>query len=162
VDAVIGLGSNLGDRRSLLAGAIHACARLGTISGVSRLYESEPVGPPQPLFLNAALRLATDLEPEPLLDRLLEIEREAGRVRGARWGPRRLDLDLLWVLGRKIATGRLRVPHPELELRAFALLPLLEVAPGAAHPETGRPYAEIRASLRADDPKCVAGPDWWG
>jgi 2-amino-4-hydroxy-6-hydroxymethyldihydropteridine diphosphokinase len=120
---VIGLGSNLGDRRSLLAGAIHACARLGTISGVSRLYESEPVGPPQPLFLNAALRLATDLEPEPLLDRLLEIEREAGRVRGARWGPRRLDLDLLWVLCCRCSRSRRapRTPKPADRTRKFAL-----------------------------------------
>lgn len=84
---------------------------------------------PQPDFANAALRVAWVGTPHGLLDVLLHVEAQLGRVRSERWGPRTLDLDLLWWSGSPVASGRLRVPHPGLSERAFALAPLLDVAP---------------------------------
>lgn len=135
--AGIGLGANLGDRAATLESAV---ARLAEIPGVivertSPIYETAPVGPPQPSYLNAAVRVRTTLAPEALLDVLLAIEAAHGRVRRERWGPRTLDLDIL-VLGdpttlelRPWSSPRLTVPHPHLLERAFALGPLLDVFP---------------------------------
>ncbi|MGC4091466.1 MAG: 2-amino-4-hydroxy-6-hydroxymethyldihydropteridine diphosphokinase [Polyangiaceae bacterium] len=147
IDVVVGLGSNLGDRRATLHDAVRAQRALGSVSALSYLYESAPVGPPQPDFLNAALRLTTELSPAALLTALLEIERLAGRERRVRWGPRTLDLDILWINGRAVSSAELQVPHPELELRPFALLPLLDVAPDAKHPTTSFAYGEVLRQL---------------
>jgi 2-amino-4-hydroxy-6-hydroxymethyldihydropteridine diphosphokinase len=161
VECVIGLGSNLGARRKLLEDAVAGCSRLGQLLAISWLYETDPVGPPQPLYLNAALLLRTELSPERLLDGLLELERAAGRERRERWGPRRLDLDLLWIAGRTIATDRLVVPHPELRERAFALAPLLDVAPLAAEPASGVFYASLMAGLAASSVRRIEPPERW-
>jgi 2-amino-4-hydroxy-6-hydroxymethyldihydropteridine diphosphokinase len=161
MEAVIGLGSNLGDRRSALAGAVRACARLGDLLAVSSLYETAPVGPPQPAYLNAALLLRTELEPDALFDRLLAIEREHGRVRAERWGPRTLDLDLLLIVGRSVQSERLTVPHPALAERAFALLPLLEVAPDAREPSSAREYRDIASGVDRSGVSRSAPSNWW-
>lgn len=147
---VIGLGSNLGAPRTNLAqGAtlLHAQPEL-TLLALSRVYDTAPVGPPQPRYLNAALRLATSLAPEALLDRLLAVERALGRVRDVRWGPRTLDLDVLWA-EQPFASARLEVPHPRLCERAFALAPLLDVAPELAR------YQPVLAAL--GEPPSVVG-----
>lgn len=149
LDAVIGLGSNLGDRLSNLRFAVRYIAELGQVVATSAVYQTQAVGPPQPDYLNAAVRLVALLEPEALLEALLEIERRAGRLRRERWGPRTLDLDLLWLRNRSVDAATLVVPHPELSGRAFALAPLLDVAPTAADPRTGRTYAELLAGLDA-------------
>jgi 2-amino-4-hydroxy-6-hydroxymethyldihydropteridine diphosphokinase len=145
-DVVIGLGANLGDRFATLTQARSQILTLGRIVASSALYETLPVGPPQPEFLNAAVRLETELAPEALLDALLDIERALGRVRRERWGPRTIDLDILWGRGLLLTEPRLVVPHPELEKRAFALLPLLDVAPDAENP-SGVSYRAIAATL---------------
>jgi 2-amino-4-hydroxy-6-hydroxymethyldihydropteridine diphosphokinase len=147
MDAVVGLGANLGDRRAAFEAAITRLHLHAEVRAISRLYETAPVGPPQPLFLNAAVRLSSHLAPDDLLDWMQEIERTAGRVRKERWGPRCLDLDLLWIDGLAIRGPRLHVPHPELEERPFALIPLLDVAPGAADPRTGHRYADVLRGL---------------
>jgi 2-amino-4-hydroxy-6-hydroxymethyldihydropteridine diphosphokinase len=103
-------------------------------------------GPPQPEYLNAAVLLAFDGAPLELLDALLAIEARLGRVRAERWGPRTIDLDLLWIDGVAVEDARLEVPHPRLRERAFALVPLLEVAPEARDPRTG-----VRYVAPADD-----------
>lgn len=146
-DCVLGLGSNLGDRRATLVAAVRELEALGRVVGVSALYETDPVGPPQPDYLNAAVRLHTATSPEALLAELLAIERRHGRVRRERWGPRCLDLDILWIVGSCVRMPELEVPHPELERRPFALLPLLDVAPGAAPPEGGPGYAALASRL---------------
>jgi 2-amino-4-hydroxy-6-hydroxymethyldihydropteridine diphosphokinase len=161
VDCVVGLGSNLGDRRKLLAGAVVGIARLGDLRAVSSLYETEPVGPPQPAYLNAALLLRTELSPEPLLDEMLALERAAGRVRAERWGARTLDLDLLWIDGRALESDRLVVPHPELAERAFALVPLLDVAPLASDPRSGVTYRSIVARLAISGVRPIGAPEQW-
>jgi 2-amino-4-hydroxy-6-hydroxymethyldihydropteridine diphosphokinase len=112
-------------------------------------------------FLNAALSLDTALDPIALLEALLEIERALGRVRRERWGPRTLDLDLLWSGSRVLTRPELTIPHPRLRERTFALRPLLDVEPGAADPETGTPYAELLSRLDQPRLELRAGPDGW-
>lgn len=135
--AVIGLGANLGDRLHTLESAVRslACRAHIRVVQVSPIYETEALGPPQPNYLNAALRIETELEPEALLDALLEIEVAHGRVRRERWGPRTLDLDILVFCDpitrepTRYETERLTLPHPRLLERKFALAPLLDVMP---------------------------------
>jgi 2-amino-4-hydroxy-6-hydroxymethyldihydropteridine diphosphokinase len=145
VNVVIGLGANLGDRLGSLRAACDGIAKLGTIRARSRVFETEPVGgPPQPLFLNAAIALETPLAPDALMRELLVIEQTMGRVRtSAKDGPRTIDLDLLWIEGVTLASELVTVPHPRLKERAFALAPLLDVAPAAREPATRMAYAEI-------------------
>lgn len=138
--AYIGLGSNLGDRRATLEAAL---GRLGP-RRVSAIVETEPWGlPGQPPFLNAVAELETGLEPEALLASLLGLEQEHGRVRGERWGPRTLDLDLLLYGDREIRSGALEIPHPRLARRRFVLEGLAELCPGRAVPGLGRTVREL-------------------
>ena len=140
-DCVIGLGSNLGDREETLRLAVAELGALGEVTAVSALYETDPVGPPQPSYLNAAVRLLTRLDLPRLLEALLAIERRFGRERRERWGARIVDLDILWASVGVFESEMLEVPHPRLKERAFALLPLLDVAPEATDPRSGEPYA---------------------
>ena len=150
--ALISLGANLGPRHRTLESAwreLGSSARIRTLA-FSSFYETAPVGgPPQPNYLNAAGLLTTDLEPEELLDVLLETERRHGRVRLERWGPRTLDLDLLLYGDRIIRTERLTVPHPRFAERRFALEPAAQIAPNAVHPETGRTLLELLRRLKS-------------
>jgi len=123
----IGLGSNLGDSRQILAEAVQKLATLGAVK-TSRLYQSPPMGPQdQPNYLNAAVQLVTDLEPLALLDELQRFEQESGRVRLRRWGERTLDLDLLMYGEEQIQNERLTVPHIGIMERDFVLMPLLDL-----------------------------------
>lgn len=137
--AFLGLGSNLGDRESTLAAA-RARLRAGgfEIRRASALYWTEPVGgPPQEWFLNQVLEGATALSPEQLLELALQAEREQGRVRRERDGPRTLDVDLLLYDGERRSSPGLELPHPRLHERRFVLVPLCEIAPEALHPGLG-------------------------
>jgi 2-amino-4-hydroxy-6-hydroxymethyldihydropteridine diphosphokinase len=146
-DLVIGLGANLGDPPSVFRQAIEGMRAWLEPVAVSPLYQTQAIGPEQPDFLNAAVRGRTLLSAEEVLTRLLDLERAAGRVRRERWGPRCLDLDLLWLHEHQLQTDALTVPHPRLTERAFALYPLLDVAPEAVDPRTGVPYERLRAAL---------------
>ncbi len=130
---------------------------LGAPVARSALYETAPVGPPQPRFLNGALALETELAPPALLDALLDVERRLGRIRAERWGPRLIDLDILWTAAGAFDSPRLTVPHPELRRRAFALRPLLDVVPDAKDPADGARYATVLAGLGGDSPVEIAG-----
>ncbi len=157
MDVVIGLGANLGDRLATLRSAARALAEVGLVRARSSIYESDalllPDAAPQPKYLNAAVLLQTELAPDALMDRLLTIERAHGRERREKWGPRTLDLDVLWIDGMSVATDKLTVPHPRLRERAFALRPLLDVAPGAKDPATRGVYrlATGNAIVKMDD-----------
>lgn len=146
--AFLGLGANLGDRLSNLQAAVDLLAvREGIrVLRSSRVYETAPVGPPQPDFLNAVLEVRTSLPPRGLLRACLEVEAVLGRVRGERWAPRPIDVDLLAYGAERIAEEDLEVPHPRLAERAFVLVPLLEIAPDLELPGLGR-----LAALRAPD-----------
>lgn len=124
--AVLGLGSNLGDRRRHLRDAI---AAIPDVVAVSRVYETAPVGgPDQGAYLNVVVRLETECSPRELLEICREREAEARRVRTVRWGPRTLDVDVLWVDGQTVDEPDLVVPHPRMFERAFVLMPLRDVA----------------------------------
>jgi 2-amino-4-hydroxy-6-hydroxymethyldihydropteridine diphosphokinase len=146
---VIGLGANLGDRLATLKSAVIALEAHGRLLSVSHLYESAAVGPPQPDYLNAAVLLDSVLEPRQLLTELLVIERAQGRERRERWGPRTLDLDLLYSPELELCESDLTLPHPELVRRAFALAPLVDVAPDAREPGSGARYADLLFDLEA-------------
>ena len=138
--AYVGLGSNLDGPVLRVRKAIEALARLprSALVATSRLYRSEPLGPPgQPDYVNAAVALDTALDPVALLDRLQAIEVQHGRERGLHWGPRTLDLDLLLYGDLQMHTARLTLPHPHLHERAFVLQPLLDIDPDLAVPGLG-------------------------
>ncbi len=138
--AYVALGSNLNDPR---ARVLEAFERLGSLPSVrlevcARLYRSTPLGPQdQPDFVNSAAGLLTQLPARELLDALLAIERAMGRDRGARWGPRVIDLDLIWLHGERIEEPGLSVPHPAVSERNFVLYPLADVAPHLRIPGHG-------------------------
>ena len=146
----LGLGSNVGDRAAHLRAAVAALREHGVeVEAVSSLYETEPVGEilDQPDFLNAAVRIRTELEPEALLDLCKAIEVEQGRMLGGqRHGPRPLDLDLLLLGDLELETDRLTLPHPQVTSRRFVLEPLLELDPELALPD-GTPLAGALAEL---------------
>lgn len=125
----LGLGSNVGDRLASLSRAVEALGERGVrVLRSSRVYETAPVGGrPQPDYLNAVVEVETDLEPRDLLRACLEVETELGRVRGERWGPRTIDIDLLACGEREISEPDLTIPHPRMHERAFVLVPLLEL-----------------------------------
>ncbi|MGH8904962.1 MAG: 2-amino-4-hydroxy-6-hydroxymethyldihydropteridine diphosphokinase [Egibacteraceae bacterium] len=160
--AFLGLGSNVGDRLDFLQRAVDlldadpkAC-----VDQVSTVYETEPVGgPAQGPFLNIAVRVRTRRSPRRLLRLCHEVEQRLGRVRqgseespteAVRWGPRTIDVDILLWHGRVVATRSLQIPHPRLAERAFALVPLVEVAPGATLPD-GTSLATMLARLAPID-----------
>jgi 2-amino-4-hydroxy-6-hydroxymethyldihydropteridine diphosphokinase len=148
LDVVVGLGANLGEPWRTLPAAVRELTTWSQPLALSSIYRTAPVGGPlQPDFLNAAIRLRFRGTPRALLQRLLEVERHAGRIRRERWGPRTLDLDILWVSGLTLCEVDLAIPHPRLRERAFALCPLLDVAPDATDPRDGVAYARVLAEL---------------
>ncbi len=153
--AYVGLGSNLDHPVAQVRGALEALADLpGTrLVAASRLYRNPPMGPQdQPDYVNAVAALSTHLEAGELLAELQVIERARGRVRGAeRWGPRRIDLDLLVYGELRIERSGLSVPHPGIAVRAFVLVPLAEIAPSLEIPTLG----PIGRLLEGVDPSAV-------
>ena len=149
--AYVGLGSNLGDRAAYLLLGLSALSRLPEtrLLRLSPVYETDPVGPPQPPYLNMVAELETELSPKGLLAEMLRVEKALGRERRERWGPRTLDLDLLLYGDLVLEEEGLSVPHPRLHERAFVLVPLLDLLPEGRHPLLGQSFAELLASLDA-------------
>ncbi len=146
-EVYLGLGSNMGDRERHLAYALHQLRRAGELTGVSAVYQTEPVGYlDQPTFLNLVARLETDLDPEALLALARETEAERRRERSFRNAPRTLDIDVLLYGDRTVDLEGLTVPHPRMNDRAFVLVPLLELDPLRREPGSGRSYADILAA----------------
>ena len=148
---VIGLGSNLGDRLANLDAAVQQLRTDRALHVLRRspVYETAPAGgPPQGDYLNAAVLVVTSLDGREILRRTLDIERALGRERSAevRWGPRTIDLDLLWIEGEAVDEEGLAVPHPRLAERPFAVRPLLDVAPDAVDFRNGKAYATLPAA----------------
>ena len=152
LEATLGLGGNIGDPVAAFAATL---ARLRghdaiTLTGISSVWRTAPWGKlDQPEFRNMAVLLETSLSAEELLDLCLTIERESGRERRERWGPRTLDIDILTYGGQTIDRPGLQVPHPRIAERAFVLAPLAEIAPGVRI--AGRSVRELLATLGNDE-----------
>jgi 2-amino-4-hydroxy-6-hydroxymethyldihydropteridine diphosphokinase len=162
IEAAIGLGANLGDRRRALRAGLFDIGL--PILAVSSLYESAPVetDPQQPRYLNAVaiVDCPSGLRPEDLLEELLRVEAAHGRVRGPGKAPRTLDLDLLLFGREERSAERLVLPHPGILRRRFVLEPLLEVRPDVQVPGDGPARAQL-AACKSQDVVRVAGRCWW-
>ena len=144
------IGGNLGDRAAYLKDAVkHIEARCGSITSRSSIYETAAWGNTnQPTFYNQALKLNTPLSPTSLLEQLLAIELEMGRVRTQKYGPRTIDLDILMIDDKVLDTQSLTIPHPQLHNRRFALLPLAEIAPSLHHPVLVQTVSELLVNCK--------------
>jgi len=147
--SAIALGSNLGDSLSILDQAIKIMNTTPGIivESVSSWYKTTAVGPPQPDYINGCVIIKVELNPEELLETLLTIEKQFGRVRFERWGPRILDLDLLLFNDLILDTPILQIPHPRMRERAFVLVPLAEIAPKWREPVSGKAIALLLSGL---------------
>lgn len=136
INVFLCLGSNVGNRASNLHDAIGLLEKnVGKVAKKSHVYETQPWGEPnQDLFMNQVVMLNTTLEPRELLDKISRIERELGRERKEKWGPRVIDIDILFYGKRVIRDKGLEIPHPELHKRQFVLVPMIEIAPEFVHP----------------------------
>ena len=147
--AAFALGSNLGDRRAHLEGAVRGLRERMEVALVSSFHETAAVGgPAQGPFLNAAVLVETERSPRGLLDVARELEEQAARERAERWGPRTLDVDLLLCDNRVVEEPGLVVPHPRMKERRFVLAPLAEIAADWVVPGTGRTVEELLEDLR--------------
>lgn len=143
-EAYIALGANLGEREQTLHEAIQRLHQHDHIDVLrcSGIYETAPVGyVDQPAFYNMVIAVRTTLQPEQLLDIMLDIENILGRVRDIRWGPRTVDLDLLWMKNVSLNTERLQLPHPRMYERAFVLVPLQEIVQSEQTPQLAEDIA---------------------
>ena len=152
---IIGIGSNLGDRALNCEKALEGISGFSDIARVSSFYETEPVGKEdQPGFINCVAEIETELQPHELLGRLKAVEKNLGRERIEKWGPRTIDLDIIFYGDRIIDDSELCVPHPEAHLRRFVLEPLSEIAPGLMHPVLHATVSDLLSRLN-DSKKVV-------
>ena len=153
--AFIGAGANLGEPVRQVRQALDELQKSPGVRllGASSLYRAQPMGTvPQPPFINAVFSLECGISAQDLLTLLLDVEQRMGRVRGERWGPRVIDLDLLFYDEAIISEQGLEVPHPRLHERRFVLTPLVEIAPDILHPVLKKSASDLLASLPAEGP----------
>jgi 2-amino-4-hydroxy-6-hydroxymethyldihydropteridine diphosphokinase len=144
----LALGTNLGDRFANLQAAIAALPPAVRVRSRSPVYETLPWGlTSQPAFLNMVLKGETALAPVELLKHLKLLETELGRLPSVRWGPRRIDMDILFYDQLILDTPELTIPHPRLHERAFVLVPLADLAPSLVHPVLGKPVSQLLAAV---------------
>lgn len=144
----LSLGSNIGDRAANLQQAIVRLRDLGTIAAASSLYETDPVEvEQQPMFLNCALAMETELTSTQFISRILALEKSMGRRRTQVKGPRTIDIDIVFFGNEVVDTPNLTIPHPAMHQRRFVLEPLAEIAPNAIHPVLKRSVLELLQAL---------------
>ncbi len=142
---LLSLGSNLGDRDANLRTALERLGKVGiSVTRRSSLYETEPVDlQEQPNFVNLVCEVKTQLPPDQLLETCLAVEKKMGRERRQRWGPRKIDIDILFYGDEIIDQPRLQIPHPRLSQRRFVLIPLEEIHPSFRDPKTGNTVTQL-------------------
>lgn len=148
--AYLGLGSNIGDREANLSSAIQKISEVPgiEITKISSRYKTKPYGKTdQPDFMNMAVEVDTNLTPLDLLETVLGVEHELGRVRNEVWGPRNIDIDILLYEDLELQLTDLKVPHPEMHLRSFVIDPLNEIAPKREHPTLKLTVEQIKEQL---------------
>jgi len=145
----IGLGSNVGQKKKNISNALRLISENGFFKIVkkSSFYITQPVGPRQPDFVNAAIKAETGLGPFEALSILKQIERTLGRRKTKRWGPRMIDLDILFYGDRIIKSAKLTIPHKEIQNRSFVLDPLCEISPRLIHPVIGQTLLKLKEKL---------------
>lgn len=151
VHVCIGLGSNIGGRARNLLSAYDRILAIKEVKllKLSKFYETAPVGgPPQPMFLNAALSIKTILSPSQLLEQVQHIETLVGRVRTIRWGSRNIDIDILLYGDQVVNDDQLKIPHPLMHTRSFVLEPLAEIEPNTVHPLFKKTIFELYNELK--------------
>ena len=157
--AYLGLGSNLGDREDNLRKAVSLLRQQVSLIALSSVYETEPWGyTAQPNFLNLVCAVETGLSPQKLLELAQGVERDLGRIPTFRYGPRTMDVDILLYGDEVIETPELQIPHPRFSERAFALVPLAEIAPGLVHPALGKSVAELVEEVSGKEKVVMLGP----
>lgn len=157
----LGLGANLGDRKANMRAALTAMSRAVRVTAVSSLYETEPLGPPQPMYYNAVAEIETELAPAALLAILWTIERNLGREpMSERNSPRQIDLDILLYGALRLDSSRLTIPHPRLAERAFVLVPLAEIAGGVTHPMLHKTITELAREIGSDGVTLIEKSGW--
>ena len=155
----LSLGSNLGDREAHLRAALGELEHIITIRKTSSLYATDPVGvTDQPEFVNCAVEAETVLGPNDLLAAVKRVERDLGRRPTFRWGPRVVDIDILLYDDLVLETPELTIPHPQMTVRAFVMLPLAEVAPDRIHPVQHRTIAELAAIVPGSAGRATVRP----
>ena len=151
--AYIGIGSNLGDKVDQCERAIFEILKVDhhKLLAKSSFFKTQPIGyASQDWFVNGVIKIETDLEPFDLLKTLKTIESKLGRVKTFQWGPRLIDLDIIFFDDREIKTEELQIPHPLLHERRFVLIPLAEIDPGLIHPVLKKTVQELLENLKQD------------
>jgi 2-amino-4-hydroxy-6-hydroxymethyldihydropteridine diphosphokinase len=153
----IALGSNLGDSLRILEKTLEILQEMTgiTLKSASSWYKTKAVGPPQPDYINGCAILEVQYSPQQLLEILLEIEKQFGRIRRERWGARTLDLDILLFNDLIVETSHLQIPHPRMRERAFVLVPLAEIAANWIEPVTKKTISELLNKVDCFDVKCL-------
>jgi 2-amino-4-hydroxy-6-hydroxymethyldihydropteridine diphosphokinase len=164
MNCFVAIGANLGDPLSTINRAIRLISANSNIRflRISDLYKTEPIGPAQPDFLNAALKIQTDLPAEELLRVLLKIERALGRIRRRKWGPRVVDLDLLTYGFKVTRQPQLTLPHPRYHRRRFVLVPLCDIAARALHPRLHLTHRHLLSKLTLQGQRVTITASWNG
>jgi len=153
------LGSNLGDRAANLRKTLALIEKAGIkVEAKSSIYETEPYGiKNQPFYLNGCIKTAAGLQPEEMLNKLKEIEVQAGRIPGPKWGARIIDIDILFYDNIIIRQENLIIPHPEIQNRRFVLAPLCEIARDYIHPVLKKTVKQLIDDLKADETAAMIG-----
>jgi 2-amino-4-hydroxy-6-hydroxymethyldihydropteridine diphosphokinase len=153
VRSAIALGSNMGESQSILANALDVLAQIPGIvtETISSCYKTKAIGPEQPDYFNGCATLQVAMSPQKLLETLLTIEQQFGRLRQEHWGPRTLDLDLLLYDDLIIDRPNLQIPHPRMHQRAFVLVPLAEIAPDWIEPVSQRLIQDLLKQVDISD-----------